>query len=95
MITADLQDAFYAFAKDESCPEVRRARAQNMGESLGVFMQGFLGELFNRPGQNWPEADVTLIDLVHWLVKAMKRRWRWPIPHWLIPSTISPNATNF
>ncbi|EBZ0016698.1 conjugative transfer ATPase, partial [Salmonella enterica subsp. enterica serovar Suberu] len=27
------------------------------------FMQGFLGELFNRPGQNWPEADVTLIDL--------------------------------
>lgn len=63
MITGDLQDAFYAFAKDESRPEVRRARAQNMGESLGVFMQGFLGELFNRPGQNWPEADVTLIDL--------------------------------
>lgn len=26
-------------------------------------MQGFLGELFNRPGENWPEADVTLIDL--------------------------------
>lgn len=63
MITGDLQDAFYAFAQDESRPEVRRARAQNMGESLGVFMQGFLGELFNRPGQNWPEADVTLIDL--------------------------------
>ncbi|PLR35037.1 conjugative transfer ATPase [Chimaeribacter californicus] len=63
MITADLQNAFYAFAQDTSRPEVRRARAQNMGESLGVFMQGFLGELFNRPGQNWPEADVTLIDL--------------------------------
>lgn len=63
MITGDLQDAFYVFAQDESRPEVRRARAQNMGESLGVFMQGFLGELFNRPGQNWPEADVTLIDL--------------------------------
>lgn len=63
MITTDLQDAFYTFAQDESRPEVRRARAQNMGESLGVFMQGFLGELFNRPGQNWPEADVTLIDL--------------------------------
>ncbi len=28
-----------------------------------MFMQGFLGELFNRPGENWPEADVTLIDL--------------------------------
>lgn len=63
MITGDLQNAFYAFAQDTSRPEVRRARAQNMGESLGVFMQGFLGELFNRPGENWPEADVTLIDL--------------------------------
>ena len=63
MITGDLHDAFYTFAQDESRPEVRRARAQNMGESLGVFMQGFLGELFNRPGHNWPEADVTLIDL--------------------------------
>ena len=63
MITADLQAAFYGFASDRQRPEVRRARAQNMGESLSVFMQGFLGELFNRPGENWPEADVTLIDL--------------------------------
>ncbi|CNI71248.1 Type IV secretory pathway%2C VirB4 components [Yersinia similis] len=63
MITEDLQTALYAFAHDKARPEVRRARAYNMGESLNVFMQGFLGELFNRPGQNWPEADVTLIDL--------------------------------
>ncbi|BFI65249.1 conjugative transfer ATPase, PFL_4706 family protein [Yersinia pseudotuberculosis] len=63
MITEDLQAALYAFAHDKARPEVRRARAYNMGESLDVFMQGFLGELFNRPGQNWPEADVTLIDL--------------------------------
>lgn len=63
MITGDLQAALYQFAADENRPEVRRTRAQNMGESLGVFMQGFLGELFDRPGENWPEADVTLIDL--------------------------------
>lgn len=63
MITADLQAAFYAFADDPARPEVRRARAQNMGESLSVFMQGFLGELFNREGRHWPEADITLIDL--------------------------------
>ncbi|MEM8194360.1 conjugative transfer ATPase, partial [Morganella morganii] len=44
-------------------PEARRTRAQNMGESLSVFMQGFLGELFNREGRHWPEADITLIDL--------------------------------
>lgn len=63
MVTGDLQAALYQFASDEARPEVRRTRAQNMGESLGVFMQGFLGELFDRPGENWPEADVTLIDL--------------------------------
>lgn len=63
MVTADLQTIFYQFAADQARPEARRIRAQNMGESLGVFMQGFLGELFNRPGENWPEADVTLIDL--------------------------------
>ncbi|MCW9726761.1 conjugative transfer ATPase [Proteus mirabilis] len=63
MITADLQNTFYAFAKDKDRPDIRRARAQNMGESLSVFMQGFLGELFNREGQHWSEADVTLIDL--------------------------------
>lgn len=63
MITTDLQNTFYAFAKDKDRPDIRRARAQNMGESLSVFMQGFLGELFNREGQHWSEADVTLIDL--------------------------------
>lgn len=63
MITADLQYVFYLFAKDLDRPAERRLRAQNMGESLSVFMQGFLGELFNCPGENWPEADVTLIDL--------------------------------
>ncbi|EMF8483190.1 conjugative transfer ATPase [Proteus mirabilis] len=63
MITADLQNTFYAFAKDKHRPDIRRARAQNMGESLSVFMQGFLGELFNREGQHWSEVDVTLIDL--------------------------------
>lgn len=63
MITADLQNTFYAFAKDKDRPDIRRVRAQNMGESLSVFMQGFLGELFNQEGQHWSEADVTLIDL--------------------------------
>lgn len=63
MITADLQNTFYAFAKDKDRPDIRRARAQNMGESLSVFMQGFLEELFNQEGQHWSEADVTLIDL--------------------------------
>ncbi|MHA3198045.1 conjugative transfer ATPase [Yersinia pseudotuberculosis] len=41
----------------------RRARAEEMSQALRMFTEGFEGELFNRSGTPWPEADVTLIDL--------------------------------
>lgn len=41
----------------------RRARAEEMSQALRMFTGEFEGELFNRPGTPWPEADVTLIDL--------------------------------
>jgi hypothetical protein len=34
-----------------------------MSEALRMFTEGFEGELFNRPGTPWPEADVTIVDL--------------------------------
>lgn len=63
MLPEDLQAALYEIGRDESMPEPRRTRAQEMGEALGIFTQGFEGQVFNRPGNTWPEADVTLIDL--------------------------------
>lgn len=63
MLPEDLQTALYAISHDEEMPPARRTRAQEMGEALGIFTQGFEGEVFNRPGEAWPEADVTLIDL--------------------------------
>ncbi len=44
-----------------------RAKAAEMAESLGMFTEpgSFEHELFNLPGELWPEADVTLIDLGH------------------------------
>jgi len=40
-------------------------RAYDMGEAMGLFCDGFDGEVFSRPGSAWPECDVTIIDLAH------------------------------
>lgn len=73
MLPSDLQKALYVIASDEDTDDraprnaQRRAKAAEMAESLGMFTQSgsFEAELFNREGELWPEADVTLIDLGH------------------------------
>lgn len=73
MLPSDLQAALYALSRsdDEENGNVlnaqRRAKAAEMAESLGMFTEpgSFESELFNQPGELWPEADVTLIDLGH------------------------------
>lgn len=64
-LTQDIRDAFYEISRDESLPENRRSRAYDMGEAIGMFcLEGsFEAELFNRPGEIWPDADITLVDL--------------------------------
>ena len=42
-----------------------RARMRELGDGIGLFCDGFGGEVFNRDGAPWPEADVTLVDLAH------------------------------
>ncbi|WP_336844127.1 conjugative transfer ATPase [Providencia rettgeri] len=73
MLPSDLQAALYALSRGEgeedgkSLNPQRRAKAAEMAESLGMFTEpgSFECELFNQPGELWPEADVTLIDLGH------------------------------
>jgi conjugative transfer ATPase len=62
-LTQDIRDALFALSRDTSLPEARRQRAYEMAESINLFCSGFEGELFNREGQMWPEADITLVDL--------------------------------
>ncbi|EBR5126751.1 TPA: conjugative transfer ATPase [Salmonella enterica subsp. enterica serovar Essen] len=62
-LTQDIRDALFALSRDNSLPEARRQRAYEMAESINLFCAGFEGELFNREGQMWPEADITLVDL--------------------------------
>ena len=55
----DIRDALFGLSRDSSLPEARRQRAYEMAESINLFCAGFEGELFNREGQMWPEADIT------------------------------------
>ncbi|MDN5485960.1 MAG: conjugative transfer ATPase, partial [Pseudomonas sp.] len=63
VLTRDVRDALLHVAADTHLPEKRRERAQEMGESIDLFCQGFEGELFDREGTPWPESDVTIVDL--------------------------------
>ncbi|QVL17244.1 conjugative transfer ATPase [Pseudomonas qingdaonensis] len=63
VLTRDVRNALLGVAADPHLPEKRRERAQEMGESIDLFCQGFEGELFDRTGTSWPESDVTLVDL--------------------------------
>ena len=63
-MTDDVADGFDMIANNETkYPEHRRTRAFEMGESLRMFCDGFEGEVFNQPGEAWPDTDVTIVDL--------------------------------
>ncbi|MDM3339771.1 conjugative transfer ATPase [Citrobacter sp. Cb043] len=62
-LTQDIRDALFTLAQDTALPESRRNRLWEMGEAMNMFCSGFEGELFNREGEAWPEADITLVDL--------------------------------
>ncbi|EAA2772931.1 conjugative transfer ATPase [Salmonella enterica subsp. diarizonae] len=62
-LTQDIRDALFTLAQDVILPESRRNRLWEMGEAMNMFCSGFEGELFNREGEAWPEADITLVDL--------------------------------
>ena len=49
--------------KDATLSGPRQIRAEEMGQSMMSFTQGLRGKLFNREGQDWPDADVTLVEI--------------------------------
>lgn len=62
-LTQDVARALMDMNSDDSLPAERRHRAYQMGESMLVYTLDLRGKLFNRYGQRWPEADVTLVEL--------------------------------
>ena len=63
VLTRDVRDALRERSRDSGLPELRRARLLEMADAMDMFTQGSDGEMFDRPGTPWPEADITIVDL--------------------------------
>lgn len=63
VLTGDVRDALRKHGNDSSLPETRRSRLLEMADAMDIFTQGTDGEMFDRPGTPWPEADITVVDL--------------------------------
>ena len=63
VLTRDVRDALRERGRDTTLPEARRTRLLEMADAMDIFCQGADGEMFDRPGTPWPEADITIVDL--------------------------------
>ena len=63
VLTEDVVASFRRMARSGDMEPDRARRAAEMAEALELFTGGFDGEIFNRPGTRWPEADVTILDM--------------------------------
>ncbi|UXS01853.1 conjugative transfer ATPase [Agrobacterium tumefaciens] len=63
VLTRDVRDALRERGRDPTLPETRRTRLLEMADAMDMFCQGIDGEMFDRPGTPWPEADITIVDL--------------------------------
>lgn len=61
----DVAAALRAQSADEGLTDLRRDRVRSLADALDLFAdeQSLAGQLFNREGEAWPEADVTVVDL--------------------------------
>ncbi|WP_006460512.1 conjugative transfer ATPase [Thiomicrospira aerophila] len=60
----DIAAAFLEMSKNEAEYEpARRARLRQFSDNLQQFCSGVRGDFFNRPGEAWPDADVTIFDV--------------------------------
>jgi conjugative transfer ATPase len=63
VLTRDVRDTLRERGRESSLPETRRTRLMEMADAMDMFCQGVDGEMFDRPGTPWPEADITIVDL--------------------------------
>lgn len=62
VLPEDVASELDIISKDEQLiPESRKA-ASRMAMSMRLFCDGIAGRFFNRPGANWDEADVTILE---------------------------------
>ncbi|MBN6058675.1 conjugative transfer ATPase [Aggregatibacter actinomycetemcomitans] len=63
VLTGDVKAALAELNHDENIRPERQSRLAEMAEAMDMFCTGVNGRFFNREGEIWPEADITLVDL--------------------------------
>lgn len=62
-LTADVVLALRRTSENPALTETRRARAREMSDAMALFTTGVAGHFFNRAGNDWPDADVTIFEI--------------------------------
>ena len=63
VLTENVVEALRHVDNDGDLPASRLLRAQEMADSMALFTSGVAGRFFNRPGSDWPDADVTIFEI--------------------------------
>ena len=63
VLTGDVKAALEELSRRQDIRPERASRLADMAEAMDIFCTGVNGRFFNREGEIWPEADITLVDL--------------------------------
>ncbi len=63
VMTEDVVAAMNTLASDTTLNANKRERIQEMADAMELYCSGTAGHFFNRPGQAWPEADITIMEM--------------------------------
>ncbi len=53
-LTEDVRDGFFKLSTNEALDDRTRFRLQDMGNAIGLFCDGFNGDVFNTPATPGP-----------------------------------------
>lgn len=57
------EDVVKAMRQTEDLDANRTSRAIEMADAMELYCGGVEGKLFNRPGKEWPDVDITIFDM--------------------------------
>lgn len=63
VLTEDVVAELNVLSQDQALTVTRRERAKDMADAMELYCSGTAGFFFNRPGEEWPEADVTIMEM--------------------------------
>lgn len=63
VLTENIVESLRQLGNDPRFPESRKVRTLEMADSMELFCSGIAGHFFNRPGNSWPDVDITVFEM--------------------------------